>query len=78
MPSVVNDKCTKAGACAEVCPVGAFKEDEKMYVVDPDICIDCGVCISECPQGAITSDSEAEEQWINYNAEKATTCPAAK
>ncbi len=78
MPSVVNDKCTKQGACAEVCPVSAFKVDEDMFVVDPDICIDCGVCISECPEGAITNDSDADDKWVAHNKEKALTCHAAK
>ncbi len=77
MTSVVNDKCTKHRACVEVCPVGAFKEDEKILVIDPDTCIDCGVCISECPENAISNDGDADEKWIAYNAEKAQTCPSA-
>ncbi|MBR5598585.1 MAG: 4Fe-4S binding protein [Alphaproteobacteria bacterium] len=78
MPSVVNgDLCIKCGTCAGVCPVEAFRVADEQYVVDPDTCIDCGVCISECPQSAITSSDEAEEKWIEANAELAKTSPSA-
>ena len=77
MVSVVNDACIKCKSCAEVCPVDAFHECETQLVVDPDVCIDCGVCISECPQEAITSDDEADEKWIKFNAEQAKICPGA-
>ena len=66
MASVVNDSCVKCLTCVDVCPVGAFVE----LVVNPDTCIDCGVCISECPQGAITTEDEADEKWIKFNAEE--------
>ena len=71
MPSVVSDKCKKCLSCVEVCPVEAFRVNDAapQVVVDPDVCIDCGVCISECPAGAITSDGEAQEKDIAYNAE---------
>ena len=77
MVSVVNDACIKCKSCAEVCPVDAFHECETQLVVNPDVCIDCGVCISECPQEAICSDDEAEEKWIQFNAEQAKVCPGA-
>ena len=38
MPSVVNDSCVLCGACAEVCPVGAFHRGETQMVVDPNTC----------------------------------------
>ncbi len=77
MPSVVNNNCVKCGTCASVCPVSAFHVSEEQYVVDPDTCIDCGVCISECPQSAISSDAEADEAAIKFNAEQAKVCPNA-
>jgi len=78
MPSVVNDSCVLCGACAEVCPVGAFHKGETQMVVDPNTCIDCGVCLGECPQGAIKPADEADEKWVKYNAENAEKFPAAK
>ena len=78
MPSVVNDSCVLCGACAEVCPVGAFHKGETQMVVDPNTCIDCGVCLGECPQGAIKSSDEADEKWVKYNAENAEKFPPAK
>lgn len=71
MTSVVNDSCIKCMTCVDVCPVSAFVETETQVVVNPETCIDCGVCISECPQGAITTEDEADEKWIKFNAEEA-------
>ncbi len=77
MPSVVSDACVLCKSCVEVCPVGAFHEGETQVVVNPDDCIDCGVCISECPNSAITSEDEADEKWVKFNAEKAAQWPKA-
>ena len=77
MPSVVNGNCKFCKSCVEVCPVDAFKEGDNRVVVDPDICIDCGACIAECPEAAISSSDEAEEKWIQFNAEKAKEWPVA-
>lgn len=77
MPSVVSDLCKLCKSCVEVCPVDAFREGENMVVVSPDDCIECGVCISECPQGAITSSDEADEKWIEFNAQHAAEWPVA-
>lgn len=77
MVSVVNDACVRCKSCVDVCPVDAFHEGETMLVVDPDTCIDCGVCISECPQEAITSDDDADEKWVKFNAEMSKVWPNA-
>ena len=77
MVSVVNDSCIKCRSCVDVCPVEAFHEGESQMVVNPDVCIDCGVCISECPQGAICNDADADQKWIDFNAEKAAEWPSA-
>ncbi len=78
MPSVVNgDACVLCKSCVDVCPVDAFHIGDTQVVVDPDTCIDCGVCISECPQEAISSEDDAEEKWIKFNAEKAAEWPNA-
>lgn len=77
MVSVVNDTCILCKTCVGGCPVSAFREGEDMVVVDPDVCISCGICISECPVSAIASDDEAEQKWIDFNAEKSKEWPEA-
>ncbi len=77
MPSVVNDSCILCKSCVEVCPVDAFREGETMVVVSPEDCIDCGVCIAECPQGAISSSDEADDKWVQFNADKSAQWPVA-
>lgn len=78
MPAVVNDNCTKCYSCVESCPVDCFHEGEDMVVADPDECIDCGVCIAECPSDAITTDDEADDKWVAFNAEKSQEWPTAE
>ncbi len=78
MTSVVNDACMKCKSCVGVCPVGAFHEGDTMLVINPETCIDCGACLSECPQEAITSEDEADEKWIKFNAEKSQEWPSAE
>ncbi len=73
MPRVVvlrdNSKLQEA---AESCPVSAFKNNGNgEYIIDPNVCIDCGVCQSITDEGVIVEDSEANEEDINYNEEKA-------
>lgn len=46
-----NKKCTKCGACAETCPVGAIPMDAP-NTTNTDICISCMRCISVCPKKA--------------------------
>ena len=61
-----------------VCPVAAFREDERMLWIDPDECIDCGACIPECPVDAIFAAPDVPEKWQHYialNAEKAPNLP---
>lgn len=53
MPCVITKKCTKCGACPEVCPVEAIEAGEDQYFINPEECIECDACIPECPEGAI-------------------------
>ena len=78
MTHVVSDACIKCRACVSVCPVDAYREGEKMMVIDPDVCIDCGVCVPDCPTSAISSDSDADPKWTAYNAEKSKGWPVAQ
>jgi ferredoxin len=80
MPHVVCEPCyeCKYTDCAEVCPVEAFREGEKMLYIDPEVCIDCESCVVECPVAAIFADENVPTQWENYiamNAEMAKQCP---
>jgi len=54
MAYVISDKCTKCGACVEVCPSEAISEGAERYQIDPETCIDCGACEAECPVEAIS------------------------
>lgn len=46
--------CTQCGKCAEVCPTGAIKlNDRGAYYVDMAECNLCEACVSECPEGVM-------------------------
>ena len=45
----ISDDCISCGTCAEECPVGAIKERDANYEIDPEKCIDCGSCAGVCP-----------------------------
>jgi NADH:ubiquinone oxidoreductase subunit F (NADH-binding) len=51
---VDEERCTKCGRCARVCPVKAISWQRGSYpVIDKGICIKCRACIVECPEHAI-------------------------
>ncbi|MBC2582333.1 4Fe-4S dicluster domain-containing protein [Clostridium sp. DJ247] len=39
--------------CANVCPVGAIKQDNNAIIIDEKLCIGCKTCLIACPVGAI-------------------------
>ncbi len=39
--------------CANSCPVGAIKQENKVISIDEKVCIGCKTCLLACPFGAI-------------------------
>lgn len=50
---VDQNKCTKCGICAEVCPVGTIVADAQGPKAVSQNCIHCGHCVAICPSGAL-------------------------
>ena len=53
MAYIINDDCTKCGACESSCPQEAISEGNEKYVIDADKCVDCAQCVDSCPNSAI-------------------------
>ncbi|MHA1771455.1 MAG: DNA-directed RNA polymerase subunit D [Candidatus Thorarchaeota archaeon] len=57
--SVDKSKCTKCGACVEVCPKKIFNLDGGVISTQNTLaCSLCEICVRECEPGAITIDSK--------------------
>ena len=54
--TVEESQCTRCGACADVCPVGAISQGDTQYQIDAGACLDCGTCADTCPNGAIAPE----------------------
>ncbi|MEM3578655.1 MAG: hydrogenase iron-sulfur subunit [Candidatus Bathyarchaeia archaeon] len=53
-PSKCRNVTTKCGICAERCPYGAIRAEEKQSAkVITAMCHGCGTCVAECPADAI-------------------------
>jgi len=67
MALMINDDCVVCGACLDECPNEAIKEDDPIYVIDPDLCTECvgyfnePQCINVCPVEAIVPDPDRVE-----------------
>jgi len=56
----VEDKCTRCGFCAEVCPMNNICVQEKPLF--GNCCISCLACTHNCPQNAIRLESEKSRE----------------
>jgi ferredoxin len=65
VPYVIVDRCTRDGACVEVCPVACIHTtpDAPQFYIDPDICIECEQCEVVCPVDAIFLDTKLPAEW---------------
>jgi ferredoxin len=70
MTFIVQEACVKCkyADCVEVCPVECFYEGDDMLYINPDECIDCDACAPACPVQAIVPEDDAEQHWMDINA----------
>ncbi|MCG6954489.1 MAG: 4Fe-4S dicluster domain-containing protein [Gemmatimonadetes bacterium] len=53
---LVEEKCTGAADCVQVCPRDVLQMDgkrRKVAIARPDQCIQCGACVVQCPESAL-------------------------
>ena len=65
VPVIDESRCTRCGACADLCQFKAISLLGDVILVFPEMCHGCGGCMAVCPQGAITAGSRSlgEVQW---------------
>jgi ferredoxin len=55
----LEKKCVQCGACASICPSGAFiidRGNNMMIHFDPNLCSACSLCVKGCPVRAIEAE----------------------
>jgi len=58
----LEEKCSKCGLCAVVCPHSAIVITENKVKIDPAFCRGCGLCYAACPSEAIKLVNMENEQ----------------
>ena len=55
-PYILEDRCTRCGMCAAVCPMQLFKHEKNQtpQVAYPEECWHCNACVLDCPKKAVT------------------------
>ena len=52
---IKTEACVGCGQCASICPVGAPKLVDGVYVIGEE-CVNCGLCAENCPVDAISAE----------------------
>lgn len=58
-------RCSRCGACEEVCRFSAVIPAAEGYRVDPSACEGCAACVYECPDGAIHMVLQQAGLWFH-------------
>ena len=56
MPTyILEDRCTRFGMCAAVCPMQLFKHEKNQppQGAYPEECWHCNACVADCPSQAV-------------------------
>ncbi len=73
MALIITEDCINCDVCEPVCPNGAIRPGESIYVIDPDRCTECAghfdepQCQAICPVACIPNDPnrwETREQLL--------------
>lgn len=52
---VDQEKCTRCGVCAAVCPGSIINMGQLGPEIVYDLCVDCGHCVAACPHAALNN-----------------------
>jgi MinD superfamily P-loop ATPase len=65
VPVVDEAKCTRCGACADLCQFKAISLLGDVVLMFPEMCHGCGGCLAICPADALTGGSRSlgEMKW---------------
>jgi len=84
---IITDECINCDVCEPVCPNGAIREGERIYLIEPDRCTQCvghfdePQCQVVCPVSCIPLDpgrpESHEELLAKFERLQAAAKPAA-